>query len=176
MYKAEDVNDCSTKLWIVITESAWLLFAEEKDSMMLKAWATLYTLSSLKRNFDAPSNIHFQWTKPDRAEIFEQEFYVEEAKDCIERIVDKLKRLGVDVLYTDNNNKEETKNNIDIDNVLLEIAIAEKRLNENLPLPELQDLLALYQKVITSLIIRLLSIFQLWVIRNMTCIWVNCKK
>lgn len=150
VYRAEDVNDAAEKLWVVVTESAWLLFAE-KDAVALKAWATLYTLNALKRNLDMPCVVHFVWTKPDRSETFEQEFYIEEAKECVEKIVDKLKRLGVDVQHIETSNAEETKNNlIDIENVLLEIEIAEKKLHEDLSLEELQDLLALYQKVVAT--------------------------
>eukprot|EP00826_Nyctotherus_ovalis_P034794 TRINITY_DN2926_c0_g2_i12.p1 TRINITY_DN2926_c0_g2~~TRINITY_DN2926_c0_g2_i12.p1 ORF type:complete len:182 (-),score=42.38 TRINITY_DN2926_c0_g2_i12:284-829(-) len=152
VYKVEDVNDAAEKLWVVVTESAWLLFAE-KDTATLKAWATLYTLNALKRNLDMPCVVHFVWTKPDRSETFEQEFYIEEAKECVEKIVDKLKRLGVDVQHMETSNAEETKNNlIDIENVLLEIEIAEKKVNEDLSLEELQDLVTLYQKVISLML------------------------
>jgi len=153
VYKTEDVNDCIGKLWIVVTDSAWLLFVGEKDSAMLKAWATLYTLQSLKRNLEAPFNLCFQWTKPDRIETFDQEFYIEEAKDCIGKITTNLKKLGVDIQHK---NTEETKNSsINIENVLLEIGIAEKRLSEDVSLEELQELLALYQNVVIGVSIRL---------------------
>jgi hypothetical protein len=153
LYKAEDVNNCTGKLWIVITDSAWLLFVGEKESAMSKAWATLYTLHSLKRNLEAPCNLHFQWTKPDRIGRFDQEFYIEEAKDCIEKITTNLKKLGVDIQY--NNTEEAKSSSIDIENVLLEIEVAEKRLSENAPLEELQELLTLYQKVSVRLNARL---------------------
>lgn len=121
----------------------------EDSNVVLKTWATLYALNAIKRSLDAPHNLHFEWNKPDKLETFEQEFYIEEAENCLSKVVEKIEKLGIDVFHNGiGKNNEETKSNyIDIESVLTEIGASEKRFSENLTLDQLQHLLALYQKV-----------------------------
>lgn len=148
VYKVEDINEAEKQLWIVITESSWLLLEKTESGMVLKVWATLYTLTEVKVNPEVPHNLHFEWTNPDKSETFELEYYIEEIENCIKSITGKMKKLGIKVIHNGINEEiEEIKNGeISIENIIIKINESENRLGDSLKSDEVQNLLSLYQK------------------------------
>ena len=56
-------------LYMVISESAFLLLAPEekrKNLCTLTLWSTLQTLAKIERDFDAPNKIIFYWHRPSK--------------------------------------------------------------------------------------------------------------
>ena len=52
-------------LYIVVTESSWLLLERAKDENLgtLLVWATLHTLARLEHDLDMPNLLAFHWYK-----------------------------------------------------------------------------------------------------------------
>ena len=155
VFKAESIDDSAKKLWLIVTESAWLILEQSPSSNdeskgTLRTWASLYGLKGMERNLDVPHNVVFEWHKPDTTEAatFKQEYFVENAEACMHHIASKMAMLGMDVAHAGNHDGASSESDVDIAQLLAEVEDAEITMSKGLELNTLQRLVNLYQKVI----------------------------
>eukprot|EP00331_Platyophrya_macrostoma_P001521 CAMPEP_0176407626 /NCGR_PEP_ID=MMETSP0127-20121128/1511_1 /TAXON_ID=938130 /ORGANISM="Platyophrya macrostoma, Strain WH" /LENGTH=694 /DNA_ID=CAMNT_0017786843 /DNA_START=315 /DNA_END=2399 /DNA_ORIENTATION=- len=145
--------------YLVITRMSILNFEpinKNKNIVKLISWANIQSLMSIKRKREEETALVLNWKDKSKKEGITQIFLIDDAPKCVELIVDTMKKIGITA------NKSTPKEadlrledvtvthyaDMDINQILENIAILESRLQSELTITVINTLTTLYQKAI----------------------------
>jgi hypothetical protein len=143
---------------IVVTHTLILIFelnTQIIDVGYLISWATLQSLNSIKRAINESDRLTFEWKKIGENPAFCQQFKVPQANQLIDLISANIKRinklnqeLSEKKVFKEEEMTGKTIKNMKIGEILEEINLIERHLEQNLSLNIVNHLMELYQHVI----------------------------
>ena len=143
---------------IVLTHTAILMLdlnQKHPGIGYLVSWATLPSLSTIKRSRSVPERITFEWKQIEENQAYSQQFRIPQANEFIDllsrnmkRIGAVIKRQGISSLFSEDEVTGKVIKSMDINEILAAIEVYEDNFERNINVQIVNSLMELYQQAI----------------------------